>query len=248
MPCLLSAGSGLLVLLAVASESLYPYIPAAVSIVTLSVALHQVKSSSHRWTILVLGTASWALSIAYSLTGGGRYGVLMISSSIGLGYIATAVAALTGGWGAGLAAFGAMYAPLIVAFSYTAEADVILSAGYVLLGSVLAAALAESPYALLGSLSIFIFLPLGVQPMVALSLLAYITVLAGSGALEWRGCPFKLDSGLVFMGALVGSLGAVFLGGEPVIYRPALGLYSLGLLLILAGVLTPSSTSHSRPS
>ncbi len=195
----------------------------------------------------MLGAISWGASIIYSLTSGAYHPMLLIFASLGSGYAATAIASIRGGWGAGLAAFGAMSARVSVVCAFTAEATVVLSAGYVLIGSILASALAGNSYALLSSASVFIFLPLGAGPMVALSLLAYLTVLAGSGVLEWRGCPFKPDSGLILMGALVGGLGAVFLGGEEV-SRSALGLYSLGLLLILAGVLTPSSPSHNRTS
>ena len=241
-PCILAAGSGLLVLLAVAEGRLEPFIPAAVSIVSLAVALQETYGrASAGLAVGILG--SWVSSIAYSQTDF----QMLIPIGITLGFAGASAAAIGGGLIAGLAGFAASYAPLIIYFSWTKSAAVVYSLGFIILGGALASLYSKRAHPLLLSPLAVFLAPLGAQSLVALSLLVYLAVMASSLP-GWRVCPFSVDSGMILLGLGVGGLGALVMSFHPSLSDQALGLYSLGLLLVLAGTLTPSSHLRTASS
>jgi len=242
-PCVLAAGSGLLLLIAVAESRVYPYVPASVSLVSLAVGVHLVASKALRLASLVLSIASWVLVVAYAAIGG--VGVLALS--VGLAFAASAVAAVGGGAGPGLAVFASSYMAMTVFSLGNNAAEAVFSAGYILLGGIIASLLSGKPHPLMAVLASPLPLALGGPASMMLSLLAYMAILAGSGAVRWIGCPFRLAKGLVFNGFLVGLVGALGYG-YGIHLDASLGLYSAGLLLLLAGVLTPASPPRTSSS
>jgi hypothetical protein len=239
------AGSGLLALLAVVYENIYPFIPAAISIVSLSLALHFMNNRFSRGAVLFFALTAWFASILYELFPGHFIGGLLVA--LGSGYVATALAIMGGGAEAGLSAFGAIYAPLLVFYSYDPMATRIFSAGYLIIGGLMAGlntGRAHIPF--LSAILAIPILLLNANVIVSVSLLAYISILSVSGAVEWRTCPFTMDSGLIFMGIIVGLAGVAVIGLMPTLLVQGLGLYVLGLLLQLAGILTPVSFSRRK--
>ena len=241
LPCLLAAGSGILLLLPVINLSVYPYIPAAVSLVSLAVGLHRLECRRIRVAVAALVGLSWVLTISYAETA--RSTVLYVA--IAMQYAATAISLVEGGAGAGLPVFASSYTTMLVLFGDSVYAEKLLSMGYIVIGALIATLLSQKPHPLLALIASPVILVFGGEAAVMLSLVTYMAVLAGSGAIFWVGCPFKTDSGLVFAGTITGIIGAVLEIGSPTM---RLGLYSAGLLLLLAGILTPSSPSHMRPS
>ncbi|MCE4628305.1 MAG: hypothetical protein F7C34_04060 [Desulfurococcales archaeon] len=240
--CILAAGSGLLVLLSVAAEELFPFIPAAVSIVSAAVGLHFVNNDRIRAIILVLLVSAWAATVGYARVG---YNSLLIS--IFLIYVAFILTALYAGAGPGLTVFSSSYPSLVALFLDNPRALAVFSSGFVFLGAIIAAMLARKPHALLSVVAAPLPLVMGSSEGMMIALLSYIAILAGSGAVKWIGCPFRVDTGLVFYGFLVGVVGIALYyvtGGS----LTGFGLYSGGLLLLLAGVLTPVSPRDNASS
>ena len=233
--CILAAGSGLLVLLSVAEEELFPFIPAAVSIVSAAIGLHFVKNNYTKIKIMILLVISWAATVGYTKAG---YESLLMS--ILITYIAFILTALHAGAGPSLAVFSSSYPALVALFLDNPQALAIFSSGFIFLGAIIAAMLTRRPHALLSSIAAPLPLIAGSKEGMMIALLGYIAILAGSGAVKWVGCPFRVDTGLVFYGFLVGAVGIViyYVTGGSI---TGFGLYSGGLLLLLAGVLTPVS-------
>jgi len=243
--CLLAAGSGILILLSIATVNVYPYLPAAVSIVSLAIGIHNIRCVKIQIISSILIILSWILTIFYARLSKNE---LIIIVSISIQYLATALAITQGGAEAGLPIFASSYATLIVLFSWSNPTPIgILSFGYIVLGGIIAGLLSSRPHPVAAVLASPIALIVNPQVAVMLSLLAYSAILAGSGAIKWVGCPFRTDSGLVFAGTIVGVIGAL-LGETMVSMTMVLGLYSSGLLLLLAGILTPASPVHMKPS
>jgi hypothetical protein len=82
-------------------------------------------------------------------------------------------------------------------------------------------------------------IPFGVTPAITASLLSTILVISAGGLIQKAGCPFRVDSNVVFSGSLLASIGVVALalwGWSSL----AAGLWILGFLLATSGVLVPT--------
>ena len=82
-------------------------------------------------------------------------------------------------------------------------------------------------------------IPFGVTPAITASLLSTILVISAGGLIQKVGCPFRVDSNVVFSGSLLASIGVVALalwGWSSL----AAGLWILGFLLATSGVLVPT--------
>jgi len=82
-------------------------------------------------------------------------------------------------------------------------------------------------------------IPFGVTPAITASLLSTVLVVSAGGLIQKVGCPFRVDSNVVFSGSLLASIGVVALalwGWSSL----AAGLWILGFLLATSGVLVPT--------
>jgi hypothetical protein len=82
-------------------------------------------------------------------------------------------------------------------------------------------------------------IPFGVTPAITASLLSTILVVSAGGLIQKAGCPFRVDSNVVFSGSLLASIGVVALalwGWSSLVA----GLWILGFLLATSGVLVPT--------
>jgi hypothetical protein len=82
-------------------------------------------------------------------------------------------------------------------------------------------------------------IPFGVTPAITASLLSTVLVVSAGGLIQKSGCPFRVDSNVVFSGSLLASIGVVALalwGWSSL----AAGLWILGFLLATSGVLVPT--------
>ncbi len=82
-------------------------------------------------------------------------------------------------------------------------------------------------------------IPFGLTPAITASILSSILVISAGGLIRRVGCPFKVDSNVVFSGGLVASFGVVTLAlwGWSVLTA---GLWILGFLLVISGTLVPT--------
>ncbi len=243
-PCIVVAGSGLLVLLAVWWQTLVPFIPASVSLVALGIALHRLEAPRTRYTVTLLVVGSWMLSVAYAR---GLLREDAVYAGVSMSYAAAALA-LAAGAEAGLSVFASSYAPLMTYFNWSPYAMILLSVGFVLLGGMIASLSTGRFHIILAVLLVPIFTIFGPQTMTALALLTFMTVLSVSGTVEWRTCPFRVDSGMVMIGSLISVTGALLMSLGELLWLQSLALYSLGLLLILAGLLSPVSPARRELS
>jgi len=127
----------------------------------------------------------------------------------------------------------------ILALSHFLVGSSVILALYVATVSLLALVATRRLHSLVLLLALAM-IPVGLEQALAASLLATILVVAAGGFIERVGCPFKVDSRLVFWGGVVASLGivAMAVGGVTTLTS---GLWILGLLLTLSGILVPST-------
>ena len=116
--------------------------------------------------------------------------------------------------------------------------EVLILAPYMILQAALAVIVSRRFHstALLAALAA---IPFGLIPAMVASLLSSILVVSAGGLIQRVGCPFKVDSKIVFSGSLVASTGvvAVALWGWSSLTA---GLWLLGFLLVISGVLVPT--------
>lgn len=81
----------------------------------------------------------------------------------------------------------------------------------------------------------------GEPEAVAAAIAPVLFFLAATGAMERSMCPFRSDSRLVMVGSLLAVAGLLASLGEPEPPVTARGLWSAGLLLLVTGLLVPST-------
>jgi len=244
-PCLLLAGTGLLALLAIVYDTTIPFSLALTSLIALSLAIKILYNYKYIVSIIILIVGSaWLLTF----TGNPRLGLLGLI----LTYLASIIASARAGVNAGLAVFSSSSVPFIVSFPAQAggvwnpDAIRLASACCVLMAGLVSASLSGKMH----PLSITIVAPLVavLPPQAAASstAIAFMLAISTAEAIKMVGCPFSVDSGLLFYGTITGIIGVLLeCTGLNVL---GIGLWATGFLLQLAGVLIPPLPLRSRAS
>lgn len=126
---------------------------------------------------------------------------------------------------------------LVLASTLLLVEEVLILAPYMILQAVLAVIVSRRVHSIV-LLAALAAIPFGLIPAMVASLLSSILVISAGGLIQRVGCPFKVDSKIVFPGSLVASAGvvAVALWGWSGLTA---GLWLLGFLLVISGVLAP---------
>ncbi len=231
--CLTLAGTGLLPLLAAAYGRVEPFAAAASSLISLSIGVGILERENRRKEVflstLIIGI-SWILALTPR--------ELSAIISITLAFTGTAYVSWIAGYETGIAFFSTSFVPFLSLFSWSPASIVIASIGYTVMAGLIAASAAKVRHPLVISFSAPFIALLGVEGALAASTIAYMLAISVARATERIGCPFSIDSGLLFAGSLIGGLGAVLLG--KMVAVAAIGVWALGFILQLAGVLIPS--------
>ncbi len=231
--CVLLAGTGIVVLMAIIYDALIPFAPAATSIVALSIGLALVRGLYERIIITLLVALSWTVSIflpEYAVYGGS------------IVYLATIYSLIVSGSAAAISVFGASMIPLLVGLGFNSEAILVSSTLYIVLAGLIASLITNNLHPLIIVAASPLVLLLGDNAGLAASTIAFMTVISVSGTTRKVGCPFRIDSGLVFIGSVIGVFAVI-----SIVFRealgdllPSIGLWALSYLFLLAGVLVPS--------
>jgi hypothetical protein len=124
--------------------------------------------------------------------------------------------------------------------------ETLILAPYIVLQSTLAVLMSRKLHSIT-LLAALAAIPFGLTPAIMASLLASILVVSAGGLIYRVGCPFKVDSKVVFSGSLVAIVGVVALALWGWSSLTA-GLWILGFLLVTSGVLVPMRTPSPNVS
>lgn len=135
-----------------------------------------------------------------------------------------------------IASLGVVIASLTLVLNQ--DLAVITIPAYMVLQAILAVLTTRRLHSMILLLAL-LTIPFGLIPALTASLLASLLVIAASGFIERVGCPFKVDSRVVFPGSIVSSTGIMTLSLWG-LNDLTTGLWILGLLLVVSGVLVPT--------
>ena len=237
--CFVLAGTGVLAILAVAYGRVEPFAAAASSLVSLAIGLRILELNSFKREVFIL-TLMVGISWILALVPGERYGMV----SLPLAFMASAYASILVGYNAGLAFFSTSLVPFLSFFSWSRQAILIASVGYIVLAGLIASGTSEKTHPLIISVLSPLSLVLGVEGSLAASVIAFMLAISVSRATEKMGCPFSIDSGILFAGSILGLIGLLLLRLLES-SDLAIGVWSLGFILQLAGVLIPRQSRVS---
>ncbi len=232
MGCLLLSGAGIIVLMSIIYDKIVPFAPAATSVVALSIGLMRSSKNILKNIIVLIVSLSWGVSILYPEYA--FYAMILV-------YAASVIAAVDSGPEGGIAVFSTSMIPMLVGFEWSPEAIIVSSIIYIALAGLIASLVSNSIHPLIIVVAAPIVVMLGSNAGLAASTIAFMTVIAVTGTTKIVGCPFHIDSGLLFVGTIIGILGVLLMmvesfSGDLLL---SIGLWTLGFLFQLAGILVP---------